>query len=66
MSDTLSVTIKTRVAPAVKIGFRIMGKKTTMKAAHHQRQAFREYLNKPEHATLLNPAPILAKSKKTS
>ncbi len=53
MSQALSQTIKLRVGKGVKKGFQLLGRKTPLKAAHHQRQAFREYLAKPEHAAVL-------------
>lgn len=54
MSQALTKTIKLRVARGVKRGFELLGKKTPLKAAHHQREAFRQYLAKPEHAAVLN------------
>lgn len=54
MSQALTKTIKLRVARGVKKGFQLLGKRTPLKAAHHQREALREYLAKPEHARVLN------------
>lgn len=56
MSDSFSEEIKIRVPPHVKRAFDKLAKKKFKKSAELAREAFNDYLSKPEIALLLREA----------